>query len=58
MTSGDRLLTLEGLLAHLRDSRIASYKLLERLEQRTAFPRNPVGKILKRDLRTEIARSD
>jgi acyl-CoA synthetase len=46
------------LLAHLRDSRIASYKLLERLEQRTAFPRNPVGKILKRDLRTEIARSD
>jgi acyl-CoA synthetase (AMP-forming)/AMP-acid ligase II len=51
-------LTLEELLTHLRDARIASYKLPERLELRTTLPRNPVGKILKRDLRLEISRSD
>jgi acyl-CoA synthetase (AMP-forming)/AMP-acid ligase II len=33
---------------------IASYKLPERLELRAELPRNPVGKILKRQLRDEL----
>ncbi|MCT9935303.1 acyl--CoA ligase [Planotetraspora sp. A-T 1434] len=50
-----RTVTLDGLLAHLRAAKIASYKLPERLELREALPRNPVGKILKRDIRRELA---
>ncbi|GAA4566364.1 class I adenylate-forming enzyme family protein [Planotetraspora kaengkrachanensis] len=47
--------TLDDLLGHLRAARIASYKLPERLEVRAVLPRNPVGKVLKRELRREIA---
>ncbi|WP_033322833.1 class I adenylate-forming enzyme family protein [Actinomadura atramentaria] len=43
--------SLADVTAFLRDRRIASYKLPERLELREALPRNPVGKILKRELR-------
>ncbi|MBC9227484.1 AMP-binding protein [Aeromicrobium sp. 636] len=43
--------TLEGLLAHLRDRHIASYKLPESLVVVDELPRNPVGKVLKRTLR-------
>jgi 2,3-dihydroxybenzoate-AMP ligase len=43
------------LIAHLRAQRIASFKLPERLEVMTAFPVSPVGKILKRELRDEVA---
>ncbi len=47
---------LADLVGFLRDKRIASYKLPEYLRVRTALPRNPVGKILKRELRDEIAK--
>ncbi|MGJ6966922.1 class I adenylate-forming enzyme family protein [Streptosporangium sp. G11] len=50
-------LTLGDLVGHLRAGRIASYKLPERLELRDTLPRNPVGKILKRRLRSEMAHS-
>ncbi|WP_067792744.1 class I adenylate-forming enzyme family protein [Actinomadura formosensis] len=40
----------EALLQHLRELRIASYKLPERFVFVEALPRNPVGKILKREL--------
>ena len=43
--------TLEELVEHLRDQEIASYKLPERLEYLDALPRNPVGKVVKPDLR-------
>ncbi|MER5888185.1 class I adenylate-forming enzyme family protein [Streptomyces sp. NPDC001941] len=46
--------TLDDLVAFLRDQRIASYKLPERLELRAELPRNPVGKVLKRELRDGI----
>ncbi|WP_426563836.1 class I adenylate-forming enzyme family protein [Angustibacter sp. McL0619] len=46
--------TLASVVRHLEAQQIASYKLPERLELRTSLPRNPVGKILKRQLRTEI----
>ncbi len=46
--------TLAELVDYLRDVGIATYKLPERLELRDELPRNPVGKILKRDLRAEL----
>ncbi|GAA3456180.1 class I adenylate-forming enzyme family protein [Dactylosporangium matsuzakiense] len=47
-------LDLAELVRFLQDRRIASYKLPERLELRAALPRNPVGKVLKRQLREEV----
>jgi acyl-CoA synthetase (AMP-forming)/AMP-acid ligase II len=46
------------LLDFLRGKRIASFKLPERFEFATALPRNPVGKILKRDLRKTYLAED
>lgn len=44
-------LTLDELLDFLRTLHIATYKLPEFLRIVDALPRNPVGKVLKRDLR-------
>ena len=52
----DTSLTLDELVRFLREQRIASFKLPERLELMTEFPISPVGKILKRQLR-EIVES-
>jgi len=41
----------------LRDVGIATFKLPERLELRDELPRNPLGKVLKRDLREELRRA-
>lgn len=46
--------TLDELVALLRLRKIASYKLPERLEIVDALPRNPVGKVLKRELRHRL----
>lgn len=46
--------TLEEIVDFLREKKIASYKLPERLKLVAALPRNPVGKILKRDLREQL----
>jgi acyl-CoA synthetase len=46
--------SLAGIVAYLRDIGIATFKLPERLEVRDELPRNPLGKILKRDLRDEL----
>jgi acyl-CoA synthetase (AMP-forming)/AMP-acid ligase II len=46
-------LTLEELVAWLRERSIASFKLPERLEVRDELPRNAVGKVLKRTLRRD-----
>ncbi|MDA8257670.1 MAG: AMP-binding protein [Betaproteobacteria bacterium] len=43
------------LIAFLRQQKIASFKLPERLEVVEEFPLSPVGKILKRQLREMIA---
>ncbi|ROO86466.1 acyl-CoA synthetase (AMP-forming)/AMP-acid ligase II [Actinocorallia herbida] len=47
---------LADLVEFLRACRIASFKLPERLELRAELPRNPVGKILKRELRAALSR--
>ena len=46
--------TLAEIVAYLRDLGIATFKLPERLELRDELPRNPLGKILKRELREEL----
>ncbi len=48
-------LGFDELIAFLRDQRIASFKLPERLELVDQFPTSLVGKILKRQLRETIA---
>ncbi|MBP2325939.1 acyl-CoA synthetase (AMP-forming)/AMP-acid ligase II [Kibdelosporangium banguiense] len=45
----------QDLLDFLQSRKIASYKLPERFEFTTALPRNPVGKVLKRELRKKLA---
>jgi non-ribosomal peptide synthetase component E (peptide arylation enzyme) len=48
-------LTVEGIARWLRDERhVAVYKLPQRLLLLDALPRNPVGKILKRELRQRL----
>lgn len=44
--------TLDEIVAYLREIGIATFKLPERLEIVESLPRNPVGKVLKRDLRS------
>ncbi len=44
-------LTLQDIHEHLNAKHVASFKLPERLKIVPALPRNPVGKILKRELR-------
>lgn len=51
VAAADEEPTLEDLVGHLREAKIASYKLPERLELIGALPRNPVGKIVKGELR-------
>lgn len=48
-------LGFDELIAFLKERRIASFKLPERLEIVSEFPTSPVGKILKRELRERIA---
>ena len=43
--------TLESIVEHIRSLEVASYKLPERIELVEALPRNPVGKIVKPELR-------
>ncbi|MGJ6963400.1 class I adenylate-forming enzyme family protein [Streptosporangium sp. G11] len=49
---------LASVVDHLRGRGIASYKLPERLKLVEALPRNPLGKILKRELKESLATSD
>lgn len=55
--SADATPTLDDLTAHLRARDIASFKLPERIEIVDTLPRNAVGKLLRRHIRTEILES-
>lgn len=46
--------TLPEIVAFLRESGLAVYKLPEFIEYRDELPRNPVGKLLKREIRTSL----
>lgn len=47
--------TLDEIIAALKDKEVATFKWPERLEVVEALPRNAIGKILKRELRAQIA---
>jgi non-ribosomal peptide synthetase component E (peptide arylation enzyme) len=49
--------SLAEIVEYLRGLGIATFKLPERLELRDELPRNPLGKILKRELRAELRHS-
>lgn len=51
----EQSLHLDELTAFLTDKQVATFKFPERLEVVEALPRNPVGKVLKRDLRASLA---
>lgn len=56
--SGHDDITLPELVRHCVDSGIAKYKCPEQLVFKDVLPRNPMGKILKNDLRTEATGSN
>ncbi|MBW2596983.1 MAG: (2,3-dihydroxybenzoyl)adenylate synthase, partial [Deltaproteobacteria bacterium] len=45
---------LNEVTSFMKDKGVAVYKLPERLEIIDEIPRNPVGKVLKKDLRADI----
>lgn len=47
--------TLDDIVAHLRGLGIATFKLPESLVVVDALPRNPLGKVLKRELRDRLS---
>jgi acyl-CoA synthetase (AMP-forming)/AMP-acid ligase II len=47
-------ISLEELVAYLREKKIAAFKLPERLVMLASLPRNPVGKLLKGSLREQV----
>jgi acyl-CoA synthetase len=54
-----QMLTLPELVAWLRDvEEVAAFKLPERLLVLEQLPRNPVGKVLKREIRAQLAQDD
>ena len=48
--------SLEDVVAFMREQKVASYKLPERIEVVDALPRNAVGKVLKRELRDRLTK--
>ncbi len=53
----DPALTAQALLAHCSRN-LTGYKLPRRIEFRDALPKSPLGKVLRRELREQIARRD
>jgi len=52
--SEDRENSAEAIISFCRE-RLAKYKVPKRVELRPYLPKNPIGKVLKKDLRTEAA---
>ncbi|WP_371514740.1 hypothetical protein [Brevundimonas denitrificans] len=51
----DQSADMAGINRYLTEEKqVAVYKQIERLEIIDALPRNPVGKVLKRDLRDRL----
>ena len=50
----DRQVTLDDVVAHLTTQHVATFKFPERIEIVPMLPRNPVGKVLKRELRKDL----
>lgn len=50
----DQEITLDELIAYLKEKKIATFKLPEKLLVMASLPRNPVGKLLKGSLREQV----
>ena len=54
----DDPLTLEETVAYLREKELMTQKIPERIERVEVLPRNPSGKVLKRELRQRFGATD
>ena len=52
VSSGDDPISFDEMSSHLIDHQLSKHKIPEQLEFIDAFPRNPTGKVLKKDLRS------
>lgn len=51
VTKPEQTLSLHDMVSYLKDAQLSMHKIPEQLEIVSALPRNPSGKVLKRDLR-------
>jgi acyl-CoA synthetase (AMP-forming)/AMP-acid ligase II len=58
LTEGAGSLSLTELVEYCREQKLANQKIPERLEIVDQLPRNALGKILKRELRSTYAGTD
>jgi non-ribosomal peptide synthetase component E (peptide arylation enzyme) len=54
VTKGDSPITLDQMKEHLVGARLSMHKVPEQLEFVDLLPRNPTGKVLKKDLRVQF----
>ena len=54
VTAGDKAISFQEMSEHLLHAQLARHKVPEQLEFVAALPRNPTGKVLKKDLRVQF----
>ena len=54
VTKGEAPITLDEMRDHLVGARLSMHKVPEQLEFIDTLPRNPTGKVLKKDLRVQF----
>ncbi len=54
VTAGEAPITFAEMAEHLLEARLSRHKVPEQLEFVAALPRNPTGKVLKKDLRVQF----
>jgi len=57
VTAGDTPITFDEMVDHLVGAHLSKHKVPEQLEFVDALPRNPTGKVLKKDLRVQFGAS-
>jgi fatty-acyl-CoA synthase len=53
----DASLTFDEMVAYLKDAKLSVHKIPEQLEFVDSLPRNPSGKVLKKDLRATYGKT-
>ena len=51
VVAGDETISLEEIIEFLKEKKIATYKMPEDLRVVDDLPKNPVGKVLRRELK-------
>jgi len=57
VVTGDPAVSPEAIIAHCRQH-LTSYKVPKLIEFRSELPKNPIGKVLRRELRTAVVQAD